>query len=283
MFNSSLKKEALKIHEEVYERYNNSYNEMETSCGKLYEQRVASVEIIRMVEKVVNSIANTPKEFETKLGEINKHLNEFKETEEYAQEAYKASVKVGANIVGSAAAGLGVATMVPTAMMGIATTFGTAATGTAIRTLSGAAAQKAAVAWIGRTFAGFAVQGGAGMAAGHAFLALAGPVGWGITAVSTSASLLSLNKKNKEIAAQAMEETREIAKAREAIDETVEKVEALKKKTKTLCSDLSEQKERILGFMNADYSALDEEKRYFLGTLVNNTNSLAALINEVVT
>lgn len=282
MFNNSLKKEALKIHEELYDSYNSSYKNMETACGKLYEQRIASVEVVRMVEQVINSIVNTPKEFETKMGEISKHLNTFRETEEYAQEAYQASVKAGASIVGSAAAGLGVAAMVPTAMMGIATTFGSAATGTAISALSGAAAQKAAVAWIGRTFAGFAVKGGAGMAAGQAFLALAGPVGWGITAVSTGASLLSLNKKNKEIAAQAMEEAREIAKAREAIDETIEKVNALKKKTEILFADISKQKEKILGFKDADYRLLSEEEQYFLGTLVNNTNSLAAVINETV-
>lgn len=282
MFNNSLKKEALKIHEEVYDRYNSSYKSMETSCVQLYEVRISSVEIVRIVEQVINSIANTPKEFETKMGAVKKHLEVFKNTEAYAQEAYEASVKAGVNIAGSAAAGLGVATMVPTAMMGIATTFGTAATGTAIRALSGAAAQKAAVAWIGRTFAGFAVKGGAGMAAGQAFLALAGPIGWGITAVSTGASILSLNKKNKEIAYQAMSEAKEIAKAREAIDETAEKVNALVKKTTMLCSDMKRQKEKILRFRDTDYRTLAEEEKFFLGTLVNNTNSLAAIINETV-
>jgi len=282
MFNSSLKKEALKIHEEVYDRYNMSYKSMEKACEKLYEQRIISIEAVRMVEQIINSIANTPKEFETKLGEINKHLNAFKETEEYAQEAYEASVKAGVSIAGSAAAGLGVATMVPSAMMGIATTFGSAATGTAISALSGAAAQKAAVAWIGRTFAGFAVKGGAGMAAGQAFLALAGPVGWGITAVSTGASLFSLNKKNKEIATQAMNEAKEIAKAREALDEMKEKINALKRKTEMLCKDITNQKERILSFKDVNYSSLSEEEQYFLGTLVNNTNTLAAIINETI-
>lgn len=282
MFNSSLKKEALKIHEEVYERYNKSYKSMETACVELYEQRVASVDVVRIVEQVINSIANTPKEFATKMGEVSKRLNSFKETEEYAQEAYQASVKAGVSIAGSAAAGLGVATMVPTAMMGIASTFGSAATGTAISALSGAAAQKAAVAWIGRTFAGFAVKSGAGLAAGQAFLALAGPVGWGITAVSTGASILSLNKKNKEIAAQAMSEAKEIAKAREALDESVKKINALRKKTELLYKDMTSQKEKILSFQNADYSSLSADEQYFLGTLVNNTNSLAAIINETV-
>ena len=67
---------------------------------------------------------------------------------------------------------MGVASMAPTTLMSIATTFGTASTGTAISTLSGCVAQKAALVWIGRMFAGFAAEG-AGMAAGQAFLALA--------------------------------------------------------------------------------------------------------------
>lgn len=52
-----------------------------------------------------------------------------------------------------------------------------ASTGTVISTLSGAAATNAALAWLGG-------GGGGGMAAGEAFLALAGPVGWAIAGVA---------------------------------------------------------------------------------------------------
>ena len=41
------------------------------------------------------------------------------------------------------------------------------------------------------------------MAAGQAFLALAGPIGWGITAASTGISLISLTNKNKDVAEKA--------------------------------------------------------------------------------
>lgn len=80
---------------------------------------------------------------------------------------------------GAAGASLGVAvvTMGPTVAMGVATTFGVASTGTAISALSGAAATNAALAWLG---GGALAVGGGGMAAGEAFLALAGPVGWAI-------------------------------------------------------------------------------------------------------
>lgn len=282
MFNSSLKKEALRIHEETLNGYNGSYEKMGKSCERLYEVRGKSVELIKLIQRVVNSIANTPKEFDTELGKIGKELSKFNETEEYAKEAYNASVKAGANIVGGAAAGFGVASMAPTALMSIATTFGTASTGTAISALSGAAAQKAAMAWIGRTFAGFAVKEGAGMAAGQAFLALAGPVGWGITAASTGISLISLTNKNKELADKAVKEAKEIARAKEALDETTEKVNALKTKTDLLFNDMNMQKEKITGFMNVNYLTIEDKDKIFLGTLVNNTLSLSVLLNETV-
>ena len=282
MFNNSLKKEALRIHEETLTRYNKSYEEMGKSCEQLYEIRKNSVELIQLVQRVVNSIANTPKEFDTELGKIGKELSKFSETEEYAKEAYNASLKAGVNIVGGAAAGLGVASMAPTALMSIATTFGTASTGTAISALSGAAAQKAAMAWLGRTFAGFAVKEGAGMAAGQAFLALAGPIGWGITAASTGISLILLTNKNKELANNAVKEAKEIAKAREALDETNEKVKALKARTDILFNDMNKQRNRITGFMNLDYLSIEDEDKLFMGTLVNNTLSLSVLLNETV-
>lgn len=282
MFNNNLKKEALKIHEKTLAEYNASYGIMGKSCELLYEIRGKSVELIKLVQEVVNSIANTPKQFDTELGKIGKELTKFKETEQYAKEAYDASLKAGVNIVGGTTAGIGIASMAPTALMSIATTFGTAYTGTAISALSGAAAQKAAMAWIGRTFAGFAVKEGAGMAAGQAFLALAGPIGWGITAASTGISLISLTNKNKDVAEKAVKEAKEIAKAREALDETTEKINALKAKTDRLFDDMNREKSKIMSFMNLDYLSLREEDKLFLGTLVNHTLSLSQLLNETI-
>lgn len=282
MFNNNLKKEALKIHEKTFADYNASYGIMGKSCELLYEIRGKSVELIKLVQEVVNSIANTPKQFDTELGKIGKELTKFKETEQYAKEAYDASLKAGVNIVGGTTAGIGIASMAPTALMSIATTFGTASTGTAISALSGAAAQKAAMAWIGRTFAGFAVKEGAGMAAGQAFLALAGPIGWGITAASTGISLISLTNKNKDVAEKAVKEAKEIAKAREALDETTEKINALKAKTDQLFDDMNREKSKIMSFMNLDYLSLREEDKLFLGTLVNHTLSLSQLLNETI-
>lgn len=82
--------------------------------------------------------------------------------------------------------------MGPTAAMWVATTFGTASTGTAISALSGAAATSAALAWLGGGVAA------GGMAAGNALLALAGPIGWGIAGASLVATFfITRNKKRR--------------------------------------------------------------------------------------
>ena len=78
-------------------------------------------------------------------------------------------------------AGVAVATIGPTAAMGIATTFGVASTGTAISALSGAAATNLCISMVGWWST---CAGGGGMAAGNAFLALAGPIGWAIAGVA---------------------------------------------------------------------------------------------------
>ena len=97
------------------------------------------------------------------------------QAENIVLEYKKAEVKAAGQCAAGVGAGVAVVTLGPTAAMGIATTFGVASTGTAISALSGAAAANAALAWLG---GGALAVGGGGMAAGSAFLALAGPVGW---------------------------------------------------------------------------------------------------------
>ena len=104
--------------------------------------------------------------------------------------------------------------------MAIATTFGTASTGTAIASLSGAAATKAALAWLG---GGAIVAGGGGMAAGNALLALAGPVGWAIGGVSLVSAGLFKSGKNKKIAEEALAKAAEVNASTKMVSGTIGK------------------------------------------------------------
>lgn len=285
MFNNTLKNEAIQIHKNAVERYNKANAEMKNSCERLYSERENALTGISKVEVLFNTIANTPKEFDKQLGEIKNQVLQFHETKEFARKAYKEAVKSGINVVAGAAAATAVATTAPTIAMSIATTFGHAATGTAISSLSGAAAQKAAIAWIGRKSLGIATHGvihGAGMASGQAFLALAGPVGWSISAVATTVSLVSLNSKNKKVAQEAMEEAKDIMQTREVLRETTAKIDHLQNEVSSLYSKLKERLEWLSDLEGIDYTTLSVDEKYELGTILNNTNSLAALLNQTI-
>lgn len=285
MFNNSLKKDALHVHEKAVSRYNASYDKMRSACDRLHSARESCLSKITSVELLINSIANTPKDFDKKLGEIKQEVLKFHQTQEYVREAYKSAVKSGVSIVSGVAAGGAVATLAPPAAMSIATTFGVASTGTAIRTLSGAAAKNAALGWIGRVTGGIATKGaitGAGMAAGKAFLALAGPIGWGVSGTSTAVSLISLSNKNKKISEDAIEEAKKIMAARETFDETTAKVEDIERRTNLMTANVNTQLEKAGNYKNRDYPSLENEAQMLLGSLVNNTLSLSALLNETV-
>lgn len=279
MFNNSLKKSALTIHENAVTRYNSSYEGMTAACAALHEQREKAVVQIETVEQIVNSIANTPKEFETQMGQIRQELLKFSQTKEYAAEAFKSAAISGVGILSGVAAGGAVAALAPTAAMGIATTFGTASTGTAIAALHGVVQTNAALAWLG---GGALAAGGGGMAAGQALLALAGPIGWTIAAAGTGVSLLSLTSSNKKIANQAVDEAKKIEAARGSLDNTTEKVKSISVETQALSGKLTDQIGQSRRYENADYSALEYEAQMLLGTLVNNTLALACLINRTV-
>ena len=191
---------------------------------------------------------------------------------------WKAAVKnAGAGAAG-ASIGVAVVTMGPTVAMGVATTFGVASTGTAISALSGAAATNAALAWFG---GGALAVGGGGMAAGEAFLALAGPVGWAIAAVSLIASGLffwksSSDKKHLESVFTAISE-RDIKSYELAVVELKERISRIIDENAKLNDAIS----NITTF-GLDYSKMTEVQQYELGAYVNLMNaSTQLLINPI--
>ena len=71
MLNSNTKKEALDILERAVNKYNGIVAEVQKSGEKLYKFRKESIIKIEICENLVNSIANTPKEFNSKLVKIH--------------------------------------------------------------------------------------------------------------------------------------------------------------------------------------------------------------------
>lgn len=279
MLNNDIKKNALDIHKRAVDKYNDTVKDVRSSGEKLYGLRKKSIANIEICENLINSIANTPKEFNAKLVKIEADIIEFRNTESYAEEAYQEAIKSGAGVAAGVGAGATIAAMAPTAAMWVATTFGTASTGTAIASLSGAAATKAALAWLG---GGVLAAGGAGVAGGQALLALAGPIGWGLAAAAAGGNAIFLGSKNKKIADQAIDEAKTITFTGAKLKETGANIGQLSEKTKSLSSLLENQSIELRSKKGCDYNDLTSDEQLQLGALVNNSLSLSEMLNKTV-
>ncbi|SDB54284.1 hypothetical protein [Butyrivibrio sp. INlla16] len=261
------------------DEYNAAYTLMSDKGTNLYIQRERSIDLMQNVENLINSIANHPKSFDADISEIVTMHQNFKKVCEYAKQeleaAQKSAMSAGAGLAGGAA----VASLAPSAAMWVATTFGTASTGTAISTLSGAAATKAALAWLG---GGALSAGGGGIAAGNALLALAGPVGWGLAGATLLASIALFTNKKIRLEKQKKEEIESVLRNTESLKEVDEKIKSLLDQTESLRDSVNAQYGKCLSSFEKDFTSISEESQMALGTLVNETKALAALLEKGV-
>lgn len=278
MLNSKVKKEAVAEYERASKEYAKMGERVQANAVNLLERRKQSAASIKKIETYINSIANTPKEFDSSIEEVNIHLEKFRSILDIKYDEVKANQISGGIAGAGAAVGVGVAALGPTAAMAAATTFGVASTGTAISALSGAAATNAALAWIG---GGAVAAGGGGMVAGNAFLALAGPVGWAIGGTAIVGGALFANKKNKEIAIKAYKETVNVIKNMKVLEAANIEITELFTLTGEHNSNLNTQL-TLLNHAPNDYQKFTIEQKKEIGSLVHNTLSLSKLINKKV-
>ena len=275
LFNSKLRQEAVEGYKESIRLYNDEADNLANKSIELYQVREKAVKVVKIIEERISKLANKPKEFETKLEEIDVEIQNFEDKQIAISQSIKEAELASGSTVATAslsALGVTVATLGPTAAMGVATTFGVASTGTAISSLTGAAANSAALAWLG----------GGGVAAGNAFLALAGPVGWGIAGVMLTASVgagVVANRKNEEVAKEAIEEQKKVEllarQLKEKVIEVTELIELTEKQTEGIYL-------ANLSLTGMDYSLFTEDEKYKAGNLVNSTLSLTAMINKEI-
>ncbi|MDO4638447.1 MAG: hypothetical protein Q4A77_01225 [Leptotrichia hongkongensis] len=278
MFNSELKEKAKKVLEEVYGDYKRTLSNTINHSESLYEKKLHAVEILKNFSTYIQKLSNKPIEFETSLGKIEMNIKKFdNKIEEVTKEINQAEVVPTAMAGAGALAGAGVAAFAPTAAMAIATTFGTASTGTAIASLSGAAATNAALAWLG---GGALAAGGGGIVGGEALLALAGPIGWAIGGSALLGAGLILNNKNKEATDKIEEQILEIKKEIMKIMKLDIKVLMSEKEIKEI-SDNIENGFELIKYDN-DYNQFSIENKERLATLINISESLSTKIGEFV-
>lgn len=277
MFYNDAKKKAVEKLQKAEQSYNEFGRQANNLALNLYSLRKSASSAIDRVEAYVNTLANTPKEFIKEVAAVKVKISSFNEAKRIEAENSKnnfkgASTAATGTILGGALGALG-----PTAAMTIATTFGTASTGTAIATLSGAAATNASLAWLG---GGALAAGGGGMTAGSAFLALAGPVGWGIAGTFIVGGGIFSAHKNKKAAEKATKLTGEVTKKIHILRPKVRELQRLNNDTKKLKASLD-----IALMVNTypkDYLNFSNEQKEVLVALINNVSSMGKLINKRV-
>ncbi len=278
MLNFDVKDKTLKALKIAVEEHELTREKVKQLSINLFQQRQrVSSEVIYAAELYVNVLANSPKEFNKAVSEFRYQVNCFLNTVQELERKSSVSTAVSAGSgAAGVAAGVGVAAFGPTAAMAIATTFGTASTGTAIASLSGAAATNAALAWLG---GGALAAGGAGMAAGNALLAMAGPVGWSIGGVALVGSGVFMNMNNAKIAEEATEKYLEIEEEIISFKRAEQEIDKFASQTKKQASACLETLDYFLKKAPKNYQLFSQKQKELLSSLINCIHSLSQLLN----
>ena len=194
--------DAAAEYNELRETIEASTTELSDKAVVLFQLRndaysIISENLVRYIETiqscpniVVNGLNFAVSNYDAVIAEFTKNPETFnKINPDNISGATNRVAFLGTSVVGS-----GVAIGGSSALLAIATTFGTAGTGTAISTLGGVAATNAALAWLG---GGALAAGGAGVAGGATILSLMGPIGWGIAGIGALA-FIGFNAKDRE-------------------------------------------------------------------------------------
>lgn len=281
MFNGEAKKVAMERLESSHNSYKRIADRLTGASEELFSLRqTSSVQLIKDVEAFINSLANSPKEFDKTFAEYKTEVNAFDEAVHSVEvQELDVAIKTRASTIAGVSAGIGTAAFAPTAAMAIATTFGTASTGVAISSLSGAAASSAALAWLG---GGALAVGGGGMSAGSTLLAASGPVGWGIGIAALIGGGVFYAYKSGQIAENA---TGMI----QSIEEHTAKLTVAQHQVDRLCSltvehvrGTSSMLTKLKTSAPADYAQYDSDAKATMAALINHIRSLSKLINETV-
>ena len=259
------------------DEYNDAYTIMNDNGATLYRERTRAVDMILHVEDLVNSIANRPKDFDTDIAEIQTNRESFTGVCEFAKAELDAAKKSALSAGAGVATGAAVVSVAPTVAMWVATTFGTASTGTAISALSGAAAQSAALAWLG---GGALTAGGGGMAAGNALLAMAGPIGWGIAGVTLLSSIVLFSLNKMKLDKKKKEEIESVKNNTASAKKVAAQIQVLLDEVNELRDRLNQQYHSCLTDYGKDFLSISREHQMQLGVLVNNTKAIAASLSK---
>ncbi len=251
MFNSSAKREAIEKLEAAIERHETVRKDVERASVRLFEQRMYAANLIELVEDYLGQLTNSPREFDRTVAEFRIEVDRFSSTVRRIETEAAAAAAPAAP----------------------------ASTGTAISTLSDAAATSAKLAWRGgRALA----AGGKGMAGGSALLALTGPVGWAIGGTALVGSGIFLNRRNKKAAEEATQQRIAIEGQTLSLQTAYREVQGLEATTKRHVEGCLSTLDWLKMRAPYDYQQFDRVQKERLAALINHVRSLSELLNAEV-
>ena len=264
----------------AHEQAEVAIKETNKKIEELGNHTVALYDSLNALQEQFDKIRNMPSDKKLEYEKLQKIRMEWKQQAEKIEADYKkTTVKTAGKGAAGVGAGVAVVTMGPTAAMGVATTFGVASTGTAISSLSGAAATNAALAWLG---GGALSAGGGGMAAGEAFLALAGPVGWAIAGIALLGSGIMFFKAKSD--QKRLENVFCLISERDKRRYELARVELSERIIRIIDENehLGKALEKTISF-GTEYNSMTEAQQYELGSYVNLMSaSTQLLVNPIM-
>lgn len=267
MYGEGIKKVVFAELDKALEEYKTKFSEILEKSKLLYSERKYAVDLLIQVDEYIHSLSNKPKELEKTVGVVKLNRQNFENEIEKLKKDWKKEendLKTDTRIA-------------------IATAFGTAAVGTSITALSGAAATNVALAYFGT---GALALGGVGMATSEAVLSALGPIGWAIAGIILFGSGIMLdNKKKKEIEKQQKQVEQKIMTIKEGINELKKKEKRIIEETKSTSSlnlgigkvlaDLKRNRKR-------NYRWFSKTEKEQLMQLMNASNALSKRIGEKI-
>lgn len=190
--------EAQEDYKRLFKKYKTMLNEYDSARSEFEQHAKAYLPLQIKAQKLARKIdVFVPKRDKKGREEVAQSVGFDLEAIDLIENSLS-SGEIALNTIKGVAGAAGAAAAAPAAIMGLVTAFGTAGTGVAISSLSGAAATNAALAALG---GGTLAAGGGGIAAGSALLTASVPVvGAAIAAIALPVfSHLAANKKIKKI------------------------------------------------------------------------------------
>ena len=256
MFNNGLKKEALSNLKKEKSIYDAQLSTTIITLEGFHNKKLEIKDKVKRFYDDVERIGGKPDFIKIELQKIDTELNKF-DSALKRLESEVDSQKFGTLAGAGVAAGASIAAFGPSAAMAIATTFGTASTGTAIATLSG-------------------------MAGGSALMAATGPVGWAVGGAALAISGFMANSKNKEIARKATEQIEKLKEETKKIKELTTKVNFERIELGKNYSTFSAIVDRLKLRGIKHWSELSEDEMKYIGTAINLATTIAKMLNKKV-